>query len=102
MSGPIFFQVYRTRCQVRIEAVEYFKPDGSYMPLGKRHPQAAEAAHILDALTVAARGLPEPMITCANLVPRTERYLMPDEFARLSAIPANANVPARIVLKGAN
>jgi hypothetical protein len=54
----------------------------------------------MDALTIAARALPLSAITADKLVEGARRYMMPDDWDRLSVIPANAALPARIILKG--
>jgi hypothetical protein len=83
---PIFFFIRRTRTQIRILAAESFGPNGTYTPLPRRHPQVQEAAHLLDAFTIAARGKHESQLTAQVLIDGTRPYIMPDTFDRLKAM----------------
>jgi hypothetical protein len=102
MTDPIFFILRSTPRQLRLHAASEFNfQDGTFKPVNNRHPQTEEIRHVMDALTVAARSVHPSRVTPDALLTGAQRYLMPDVFERLRVIPGNANLPARIVLRGA-
>jgi hypothetical protein len=91
---PIFFFLRRTRTQLRVLAASSFGPNDTYTPLSPRHPQARQAADLLDAFTHVCRGKHESQITAEFLVNAVRGLVMPDVSDRLKAMSKT-----RIVLR---
>jgi hypothetical protein len=102
VTDPIFFFVRRTARQVRVHAATAFNgADGTFQQMARNHPQAYDAAHVLDTFAIVARDMPASLVNVDALVKGAARYMVPDIHARLVVIPSTGKLPRRVCLRAA-